>query len=108
MRMVVATSVLLSALATALVSVRLHAEVMGLRYGIAGMERERDRLAGELRRALAELERARSPRALFRLRAPAAGDVTAALAAEGEAAMRGEAEDVEAEPLEVPAGEDVR
>ena len=77
MRMLVATAVLLSVLATGLVSVRLHAEVMRLRYDISGMERERDRLGGEWRRAAAELERARAPRALFRLRARAAGDPTA-------------------------------
>jgi hypothetical protein len=71
---VVSAAVLMSVLATGLVSVRLHAEVMRLRYDIAGMERERDRVGGELRRAQTVLEHARSPRSLFRLRATSRGE----------------------------------
>jgi hypothetical protein len=53
--------VLVSVLATALVSVRLHAELMTLRYRIEARERERRELDRTLRLAAAELERVKAP-----------------------------------------------
>jgi hypothetical protein len=67
-RSIVAASVLVAVIATALVSVRLHRENALLRYRLADLGREGRRLERELRLAAAELERARAPSALLRLR----------------------------------------
>lgn len=68
MRSVVALAVLTAVISTALVGVRLHMENTRLRYRLADLERERLRLDRELRLASTELERARSPAELLRLR----------------------------------------
>jgi hypothetical protein len=61
-------AVLAAVISTALVGVRLHMENARLRYRLADLERERLRLDRELRLASNELERARAPAELLRLR----------------------------------------
>jgi hypothetical protein len=67
-RSIVSVAVLAAVIATALVSVRLHRENARLRYRLADLGREGRRLEREHRLAAAELERARAPSALLRLR----------------------------------------
>ena len=61
MRFVVSSMVLLSVLVTALVSVRLHAEVMRLRYRVEEKAAERRALERELRLATVDLEKVKAP-----------------------------------------------
>jgi chromosome segregation ATPase len=64
-RIFTAIMVATAVLATAVVSVRLHLQVAGLRYRVSGLEGDRARTEREMRQAQAELEAAKAPRRLM-------------------------------------------
>lgn len=82
MRIFTAIMVATAVLATAVVSVRLHLQVAGLRYRVSGLEGDRARTEREMRQAQAELEAAKAPRRLMERWAELHGE-SASVAATG-------------------------